>query len=93
MCSKANKARDFIIWDFMIKGHFGSSLKEMETPHDPKPKIKQNLINIQYCLYQRFQICNFFFKEKNNISLKICRILNQKFKFLKFKKKLCSLIS
>jgi len=63
-CSKANKARDFMIWDFMIKGHFGSSLKEMETPITQNQKIKQNLINIQYCSYQRFQFVIFFLRKQ-----------------------------
>jgi len=49
-----------MIWDFMIEGHFGSSLKEMENPITQNQNIKQNLMNIQYCLYQRFQICKFF---------------------------------
>ncbi len=53
----ANKARDFMIWDFMIERPFLEQLERSGNPHDPKPKIKQNLINIQYSLYQKFQIC------------------------------------
>jgi hypothetical protein len=37
-CSRANKARDFMIWDFMIKRPFLEQLERNGKPHHPKPK-------------------------------------------------------
>jgi hypothetical protein len=67
-CSKANKARDFMIWDFMIKRPFLEQLeKNGKTPITQNQKLNKILLtsNSLYTKGSKFVI--FFKKTKNKI--------------------------